>query len=143
MTVEQGICASFLLELHQAVHDFTTDTFKIALFDSTVDLSPDTTAYSATGEASGTGYTAGGEALVFTDSTPKLVGRLPIVNIDPVIWTGSFSFRGILLYNSSKSDRAWMVIDPGRTVSISAETYTVPPNVINGIEAIYRLAQAG
>ena len=54
----------FKKELLQGVHNFDTDVFKIALYTSSATLDSTTTVYSATNEASGTGYTAGGNTLV-------------------------------------------------------------------------------
>lgn len=46
----QTLTTSFKTELLQGIHDFSTDTFKIALYSSTADLSADTTEYTSTGE---------------------------------------------------------------------------------------------
>lgn len=50
----QTLTTSFKTELLQGIHDFSTDTFKIALYSSTADLSADTTEYTSTGETTGT-----------------------------------------------------------------------------------------
>ena len=63
MAISQAMCTSFKKELLEAVHNFKNsggDTFKIALYTSSASLGAATTAYSATNEISGTGYTAGG-----------------------------------------------------------------------------------
>ena len=56
----QGLTNSFKAEMLQAIHDLSTDTLKLALFTSGADLTPATTAYSATNEVVASGYTAGG-----------------------------------------------------------------------------------
>jgi hypothetical protein len=66
------MCTSFKKELMFGAHDFdssTGDTFKLALYTSAATLDASTTAYSATDEASGTGYSAGGSALTNVDPT--------------------------------------------------------------------------
>jgi hypothetical protein len=64
-----SLCTSFLSELMTATHNFgvspvragtTADTFKGALYLTTATYNAATTAYSATGEVTGTNYTAGG-----------------------------------------------------------------------------------
>jgi hypothetical protein len=65
----QAVCTSFKVEILNGIHAFgttvtrgatTKDTFKAALFLASASLGAATTAYSATGEVSGTNYTAGG-----------------------------------------------------------------------------------
>jgi len=97
------LCTSFKLELLKGVHDFTNgtgDTFKIALYTSSATLDASTTAYSATNEVSGTGYTAGGETL--TNVTPVASGTGALVDFGDVTWSASsITARGALIYNSS------------------------------------------
>ena len=66
------MCTSFKKELLYGVHDFDLangDTFKIALYDNNASFTAATTAYTATDEVSGTGYSAGGGALTNVDPT--------------------------------------------------------------------------
>ena len=75
MAISQAMCTSFKKELMTATHDFTAstgNTFKLALYTSSATLDATTTAYSATNEASGTGYSAGGGTL--TNVTPTTSG---------------------------------------------------------------------
>jgi hypothetical protein len=75
MAISQAMCTSFKEELMTATHDFTAstgNTFKLALYTSSATLGASTTAYSATNEASGTGYSAGGGTL--TNVTPTTSG---------------------------------------------------------------------
>jgi len=61
MAITTSLCSSFKQELLVATHNFTAstgDVFKLALYTSSATLGASTTAYSATNEASGTGYTA-------------------------------------------------------------------------------------
>jgi hypothetical protein len=53
------MCTSFKSELLQAVHNFTNgtgDTFKLALYTNSASFTAATTAYTATNEVVGTGY---------------------------------------------------------------------------------------
>ena len=110
MAITQAMCSSFKAELMLGVHDFRNasgDTFKIALYLSTADIDANTTAYTATNEASGTNYTAGGVSLVNTG--------VNVTNINANTGTGFTDFsdavftnvnvtaRGALIYNSTPS----------------------------------------
>ena len=76
MAIKQAMCTSFKQALLDGEMDFSSDTsqtFKIALYTSSADLSASTTAYSTTNEISGTGYTAGGNTLtIASNSTTHL-----------------------------------------------------------------------
>ena len=66
MANTQAMCTSFMQELMTGTHNFTTgtgNTFKAALFFSSATINAATTAYSTTGEVTGTNYTAGGVAV--------------------------------------------------------------------------------
>lgn len=112
MAISQTLTDSFKKEVLEGVHDFSSDTFKIALYESTASLNADTTAYTTSGEISGTGYTAGGEEL--TGTTVSLSGGVAYVDFADVTWTpASFTARGALLYNTSKSNKAIAVLNFG------------------------------
>lgn len=112
MAIYQTLTNSFKQEVFEAVHDFTTDTFKIALYTSSANLDQSTTEYTATGESSGSGYTAGG--LVLTGTTVTLSGTTAYIDFSDATWSGaSFTARGALIYNSSKSNKAVAVLDFG------------------------------
>jgi len=71
MAITSTLVTSFKKELLTATHDFTAstgNTFKLALYTSSATLGATTTAYTTTGEASGTNYTAAGANL--TNITP-------------------------------------------------------------------------
>jgi len=137
MAINQTQCTSFKLELLQAIHDFTTDTFKIALYTSAATLGASTTAYAATNEVVGTGYTAGG--LVLTGTSVLASGTTAYVDFADAVWTASITARGALIYNSSKANRAVAVLDFGADKT-STNTFTVqmPPNTAS--DALIRIA---
>lgn len=111
----QTICKSFLLELLQGIHVFGTDTIKLALYTAALD--PDVvTAYSATNEAAGTGYAAGGFTLALTATFPKVssTSRKALVDFaDVAANPAAFTTRAGLIYNASKANRAIAAIDFG------------------------------
>ena len=107
-----GLVTSFKEQLLLGQHDLLTDTIKIALYDSTAVLGPDTLVYTTLGEVSSTGYTAGGQTLL----NPLVGGGngTGYASFDDPIWYATtFSVRGALLYNASKSNKAIGVMNFG------------------------------
>lgn len=118
---------SFKSECWQAVHNLLTDTLKIALYTSSASLDESTTAYSATNEVVATGYTAGGSTL--TSPTIGTDGFTVYADFADVVWTGSFTARYALIYNSSKANRSIAVLDFGSDkTSTTTFTVTFPAN---------------
>ena len=114
---------SFENQLFLAVHDFTTDVIKIALYTSSATIDNSTTAYSATNEVSGTGYTAGGNTLA---PTVTQIGNYAVLDFADTSWTSaSFTCRGALVYNSSKSNKSIFVLDFGTDKTVTAGTLTI------------------
>ncbi len=107
--IAQTATTSFKAELLQGVHNFNTDTFKLALYLATANLGANTTVYTTSGETSGTGYTAGGNTL-----TGISVNAAGFVTFTNTTWNpASFTARGALLYNSTKGNKAVAVLDFG------------------------------
>jgi hypothetical protein len=107
-----GLTTSFKLQLLQGVHNFDTDTFKIALYGPAAVLDADTTIYTTTDEVTSAGYTAGGIALVVeTVSSGNGTGYVSFVS--PVWYGTTFTVRGALIYNSSKSNKSVGVLNFG------------------------------
>lgn len=112
MAILQTQTTSFKKELYEAVHDFLTDTFKLALYTANATLNADTTVYTTDNEVTGTGYTPGG--IVLTGATVQSSGTTAFVSFNNALWDpASFTARGGLIYNSSKSDKAVAVLDFG------------------------------
>ena len=141
MANSQAMCTSFKQDILNGIHAFGTtvtrgttsaDTFKAALYYATASLGAGTTAYSATGEVSGTGYTAGG--------TTVTNGTAPTTSGTSAYWTpsASFSWTGVtistafdtvLLYNSTQSNKAVSVHTFGsQTITSGNFTLTMPTN---------------
>jgi hypothetical protein len=141
MAITQSICTSFKQEILEAVHDFTSDTFKIALYTSSATLDSSTTAYSATNEASGTGYSAGGATLTVTGGAVSTSGATAYVDFSDASWGSStITARGALIYNSSKANRAVAVLDFGSDKSSSGTTFTITFPTADASNAIVRIA---
>lgn len=142
MAITQAMCTSFKKEILTATHDFTAttgDTFKIALFTSSATLSASTTAYATTNEVSGTGYTAGGASL--TSVTPTTSGTTALCDFADVTWsTSTITANGALIYNSSKSNKAVVVLAFGADKSSSAGDFTITFPTADASNAIIRIA---
>jgi hypothetical protein len=66
----------------------------------------------ATNEVVGTGYTAGGVTLTGGIVTQDNSANVVYITFDsPITWTGTFSTRGALIYNSSSSNYSVCVLD--------------------------------
>jgi hypothetical protein len=128
--IAQTQCTSFKAECYQGIHDLLNDTIKIALYTASADLSASTTVYTATGEATGAGYSAGGQ--VMTGVTINTSGSVAYVDFDNVVWNpGVITARGALIYNSSKADRAIAVLDFGSDKTTTTTfTITMPENTV-------------
>jgi hypothetical protein len=151
MANTQAMCSSFLGELMTATHNFTTgtgNTFKAALYFSSATLNASTTAYSTTGEVTGTNYIAGG--VTVTNGTSPLSSNTS-TTAGTGYWTpsasitysnvtiNSASFDAVLIYNSSASNKAVSVHTFGnQTVTAGTFTLTMPSNTTT--TALIRLA---
>jgi hypothetical protein len=140
MAISSGIAIRFKEDSLKAVHDFTSATFKIALYSSVASLSNGTSVYITSAEiANGNGYTTGGEALSVTNVTVD--GSVAIVDFADVSWTSAtFTARGCLIYNSSQSNKTVAVVDFGGDKTATNGTFTVQFPVAGATTAIVRLA---
>ena len=142
MAISQAMCTSFKKELLEAVHNFKNsggDTFKIALYTSSASLGAATTAYSATNEVSGTGYTAGGNTLTRVD--PSSSGTTGFTDFANTTWSSAtITARGALIYNDTDSDKAVAVLDFGADKTSTAGDFTIQFPVADATNAIIRIA---
>ena len=154
---------SFMGELLTATHNFgtaptrgasTADTFKAALYLASATLNATTTAYTTTGEVSGTNYTAGGATIsgspawnaptaTNTSTTAGTAFTTPTASItygtsgSPV--TLSTAFDCVLIYNSTQSNKSVSAHTFGsQTVTAGVFTLTMPSNTTT--TALIRLA---
>ena len=124
--ITQGITNTFVAKSLAGEIDFNTDTFKIALYTDDATLDSSTSAYTTTNEVVGTGYVAGGNTLTGATVTQDDTADVVYITFDsPTTWTGTFSARGALIYNSSTSNFSVCVLDFGAVKTIAAQTLTV------------------
>lgn len=121
MAIVSGICWSFKKECLLGIHDFSADTIKVALFTSVASLGPTTTAYSTTNEATGLNWPAGGTEISARDGYPAITreGYAVVAFENAIVQDVTVTFRAVLIYNSSKANRAIAVLDRGVDVILT------------------------
>jgi hypothetical protein len=139
MAITQTFVTSCKAELLGAIHDFDTDTFKIALYTSAATLGAATTVYATTNEVVGTGYSAGGATLSGGTITTSGTGACATFN-DPVWANSTLTARGALIYNSSKSNRAVCVLDFGADKVTASTNFSVIMPVATLATALIQVA---
>jgi hypothetical protein len=149
MAITTALCTSYKQGLFEARHNHLVsggDTFRIGLFATTTTGTHGaaTTVYAdVTGnsdEATGTGYTAGGDTLTRVD--PATSGTTAYIDFSDNTWSAStISASGCFVYNdSSPGDSMVFVYDFGGTVSSSAGNFTIVFPAATASTAIVRLA---
>jgi len=120
MAITTAMCTSFKSELLGGVHDLDTDSIKLALIKDSPSgtYGAATTNYSNvtdnSDEATGAGYTAGGQVL--DNVTITTAGTTAIVDIDDETFSSvTISADGCIIYNASQANAAIAVIDFGGT----------------------------
>lgn len=142
MPITQAMCTSFKGEVMQALHNFNTsggNAFRISLYTSAANLDATTTAYTTTSEVTGSGYTAGGNPL--TNVTPTTSGTTGFTDFADTTWTtATITARGALIYNSTNSNRAVVVLDFGSDRTSTAGDFTIQFPAPAAATAIIRIA---
>jgi hypothetical protein len=150
MAISQAMCTSFKVELLSGGHNFNTtnvarlvdtqDVFKLALYTSSATLDATTTAYSATNEASGTGYSAGGGTLTVS-AVPQASGTTAILDFaDLTFSTATITANGALIYNDTNSDTAVAVLAFGGDKTSTNGDFTIQFPAFDASNAIIRIA---
>lgn len=153
MAITQAMCTSFKAEILLGVHDFRVtggDTFKLALYTSSATLDATTTAYTATNEVSGTGYTAGGGTLSNLGGavTSGTTGYTDFSDL--TFSSATITARGALIYNTTPSAQsnsntaltnpAVAVLDFGSDKTSTAGDFTIIFPTAAASTAIIRIA---
>lgn len=152
MANTQAMATSFKGELLNAYHNFsatnpartinTADAFKAALYLASATINATTTAYTTTGEVTGTNYTAGGIAITSWNA-PTTSGTTgfttPTASFTYTNVTLTTAFDCVLVYNNSQTNRAVSAHTFGsQTVTAGTFTLTMPTN--DATNALIRLA---
>lgn len=154
MANTQAMCTSFKVEILNGIHALgtsvvragtTPDSFKAALYLVTATIDASATAYTATGEVSGAGYSAGGVDLtgspdwIAPTSTGTTAFSTPTASFVYTAVTLSTAFDAVLVYNSTQSNKAVSVHTFGsQTVTAGIFTLTMPTN--DASNALIRIA---
>jgi len=150
MAISQAMCTSFKVELLSGGHNFNTtnyartvntqDSFKIALYTSSASLGASTTAYSASNEVSGSGYTATGNTLVISQ-VPQASSTTAILDFDNTTWSSAtITANGALIYNDTNGDTAVAVLAFGGDKTSTAGDFTIVFPTFDASNAIIRIA---
>lgn len=139
MAFQQTATTSFKQDLLLGTQALTTDVLKMALYTANASLDAATTAYTTTGEVpAGLGYSTGGEVLVnvqviVSDTTTFITFNNPT-------WpAASFTARGALIYNVTKSNKSIVVLDFGSDKT-AAGTFVVQLPAATAAAALIRVA---
>jgi hypothetical protein len=147
LAISQAMCTSFKDELLEGVHDFRSsggDTFKLALYTSSADLSAATTAYSSSNEVANSGsYSAGGGSL--TNISPTTSGTTAFTDFDDLSFTSAtITARGALIYNTTPAhtytNPSVAVLDFGGDKISTAGTFTIQFPAADSTNAIIRIS---
>ena len=127
MPIVQGQTTLFKANILSGLENFTLSspyTYKIALYNANANLNNTTTAYASVNEATGSGYTAGGQALTVSNPpTQDTVNNIAFISFNNVTWTGSITARGALVYNST-TGAACFILNFGSDIT-SSNSFTV------------------
>lgn len=155
------MCTSFMSELMLGQHQLgtstivsrgslvtpTTDTLKAALYLASATMNASATAYTVTGEVSGTNYVAGGITVTNAtaptstnaSATAGVAFFTPSASLTYTAVTLTTAFDALLLYNSTQSNKAISVHTFGsQTITAGTFTLTMPTN--NTTSALLRLS---
>ena len=139
MALEQGATNAFATGLMNGVYNFTSGSFKMALYTGAATLGPDTAVYTAgmTGEVVATGYTAGGIALPVSVA-PTSANDVSYISFSNVTWYGNITARGALIYQDGGSNPTVCVLDFGSDKT-SIVSLTVQFPTADSTNAIIRI----
>lgn len=148
MAITAGICNDYIRRMAVKEVDHTAgtgDVFKFYLLTEAANRDQDDTAYSATGESSGTNYTAGGATVASV--TPALAGspgqglRKLLFDWANPSWLNVTiaSIRGGQMYNDTVSNASIFNSDFGADNSATAANVTVLMPEPTDTTAIIRL----
>jgi hypothetical protein len=143
MAITSTLTTSFKKELLEGKHNFLAsggNSFKLALYTSSATLGATTTAFTTTGQASGTNYTSGGAAL--TNINPTSSGTTGFTDFaDLTFGTATITARGCMIYNDTQAgDPSVATIDFGGDKTSTAGDFTIVFPAAAASTAIIRIA---
>jgi hypothetical protein len=152
MANSQAMCSQFKVDILNGLHAFgasvirgatTKDAYKAALYLASASRGAADTVYSATGEVSGTNYSAGGVA-VTTGTAPTLSSTTaiftPSASIVFTTVTLSTAFDAVLIYNDTSSTKLAVSVHTFGSQTITAGTFTITMPANDASNALIRIA---
>ena len=145
MAISTAMCTNFKVDLLDGTFSGfaagqSGNTHKLALFTSAATLDASTTAYAATNEASGSGYTAGGAFLAIAQ-VPTSSGTTAYLDFtDLVFSTVTITANGCLIYDTVNSNAAISTHAFGSDKTATAGDFTIVFPTADASNAILRLA---
>jgi hypothetical protein len=133
-------CNTFKTGLMDGTFNFTSGSFYLALYTNSATLDATTTAYTATGEASGGNYVAGGNLLTIAQAPTigsQTGAATAYISFSNTSWTGAITARGALIYKAGAGG-AVCVLDFGADKTSTA-TFTVQFPSITSTSSIIRI----
>lgn len=142
MALTQTATNAFKTGMMNGVYNFTTGTFKIALYTADATLDATTAAYTSSNEVVATGYTAGGATLTVstTPTTGSSGGTVAYVSFNNVSWATAVTARGALIYLANgTTNPSVCVLDFGADKT-STTTFQVQFPTAGATSSIIRVA---
>lgn len=152
MANSQAMCTQFKADILNGLHAFgasviraatTKDVYKAALYLASASRGAGDTVYSATGEVSGTNYTAGG-VTVTTATAPSTSGTTafftPSASIVYTTVTLSTAFDAVLIYNSTSATSLAVSVHTFGSQTVTAGTFTLTMPTNDSTNALIRIA---
>ena len=110
---------------------FDTDTFKVALYDSTATLNASTAAYIATCTA---------EGVALTGASITVSNNVAYVDFNDATFSNvTFTARGALIHQTDEPQSTIAVLDFGADKTVTNGTFTVTFPAFNSTSAIIRI----
>jgi len=152
MANTQAFCSQAKVDLMNGLHAFgtsvvragtTKDTYYAALYLVTATRNASDTVYSATGEVSGTNYTAGGEE-VTTATGPQLdtttAHFTPSASIVFSNVTLGTAFDAVLIYNYTSATNLALSVHTFGSQTVTAGDFTLTMPTDDGSTGLIRIA---
>lgn len=152
MANTQALCTAFKVDAMNGLHAFgasviragtTKDAYKAALYLASATKDATTTVYNATGEVSGTNYTAGGVA-VTTATAPTSTGTTafftPSASIVYTNVTLSTSFDCMVLYNDTSAGKLAVGVYTFTATTVTAGDFTLTMPTNDATTGLVRIA---
>jgi len=133
---------SFKNQLFLGTHNFSSvagNTFYLSLYTTVSGFSTGTTNYITTNEATGTGYTAGGTTLTNLGST--VAQNVSFIDFsDATFSTATITASCCLIYNTTQSKAAVVVLDFGGSKTSTNGDFTIQFPAPNSTSAVLRIS---